>query len=96
MEILECVIRYKNKNKTKASVYILKPSVSVDNTLLDLCNSSDNTQTLNIYHRHTHVHLQPIIVWSVQVIYINLSVEGIGHYRQQTLTVIVRLRVEYV
>ena len=68
MDILECVIR-KKKKKTKASVYILKPSVSVDNTLLDLYNSSDNTQTLNIYHRHTHVHLQPIIVWSVQVIY---------------------------
>ena len=57
----------KNKKKTKASVYILKPSVSV--TLLDLHNSSDDTQTLNIYHRHTHVHLLPIIVWSVQVIY---------------------------
>ena len=43
MEILECVSR---KKKTKASVYILKPSVSVDNTFLDLHNSSDDTQTL--------------------------------------------------
>ena len=68
----------------------------MDNTLLDLHNSSGDTQTLNIYHRHTHVHLLPIIVWSVQVIYINLSVEGTGQYRQQTLTVIVRLGVEYV
>ena len=84
----------KNKKKTKASVYILKPSVSV--TLLDLHNSSDDTQTLNIYHRHTHLHLLPIIVWSVQVIYINLSVEGSGHYRQQTLIVIVKLTVEYM
>ena len=83
MEILECVVHVCQKQKrTKASVYILKPSVSV--TLLDLHNSSDDTQTLNIYHRHTHVHLLPIIVWSVQVIYINLSVEGTGYYRQQT------------
>ena len=36
-----------------------------------------------------------ITVWSVRVIYVNLSVEGTGHYRQQTLTVVVRLRVEY-
>ena len=83
MEILECVVHVCQKQKrTQASVYILKRSVSV--TLLDLHNSSDDTQTLNIYHRHTHVHLLPIIVWSVQVIYINLSVEGTGYYRQQT------------
>ena len=54
MEILECVIRYKNKNKTKASVYILKPSVSVDNTLLDLHNFSGDTRTLNII---TGIHM---------------------------------------
>lgn len=47
----------------------------MDNILLDLHNSSDDTQTLNSYHRHTHVHLLPIIVWSVQVIYINLGSE---------------------
>ena len=36
MEILECVVHVRQKQKkTKASVYILKPSVSVDNTLLD-------------------------------------------------------------
>ena len=43
MEILECVTR---KKKTKASIYILKPSVSVDNTFLDLHNFLDDTQTL--------------------------------------------------
>ena len=66
MEILKCVVHVRKKTTTtKTSVYILKSSVSL--TLLDLHNSLDDTQTLNIYHRHTHVHLLPI-VWSVQVI----------------------------
>ena len=92
MEALECVIPPKKHLLTS-----LKLSVSVDNTwLLDLHNSLDDSQTSNIYHRHTHVHLVQITVWSVQVTYINLSVEGTCHYRQQTLIVIVRLRVKYV